>query len=140
MSACFMVAIRAAWRHVGWLPFQPDATHQDMLRRIPSQNLILFCLLLLIVIPRAVWTHSDPIDFPLDRNFTSLEATLRFRDHRPLDATAVQMKKFVPELQLQPWLAAQLSRFGMHPVRAARCISMVAAVLTGWGLFLLARS
>jgi hypothetical protein len=112
-------------------------------------NFSLAAALLALLAVRLLWLHGDPTDFPLDRNFTTLQATLAIYHHVGLadgaqetGARQISLRQLAPELPVQPWLSAQLFRLHvprLGPVVAARLVALAAAILTALGLLLLAR-
>lgn len=98
--------------------------------------------LLALSTSRALLVHSDPTDFPLDRNITAANKIDRVDKRiatQKLDRTTGQQvfrnQEEAPEFPFISTGAWLISRLGVPLLAAARIFSLLIALLTGWGLY-----
>lgn len=114
-------------------------------------NRLLVAALALLILSRTLLIHGDLTDFPLDRNVTAGNNIARFLRYTTLYQLHTEWSKYVPMLKLMvrqketpefpfiPLAARLLVDLRVPPLVAARFFSMLMALWTGVGIYILGR-
>lgn len=102
-------------------------------------------VLLLLIASRAVLIHGDPTDFPMDRNIAAGIYNGRFVRETALNQLHFNWKHYAPlfyqpeapEFPFMPIFARLMAIGGVTPLVAGRLFSLLSAVLSGVGLFII---
>lgn len=103
--------------------------------------------LLALIIARALLIHPDVTDFPMDRNIGAAFQIRRVMAATAWDKLDLNWARYsglfktqeIPEFPFLPFLARVISDLGLDPLAAGRVVSLLAALLTGLGVYILAR-
>lgn len=103
--------------------------------------------ILALIVARALLIHPDVTDFPMDRNIGAAFQIKRVMNATAWDQLDLSWERYasifktpeIPEFPFLPLLARVITEFGLDPLAAGRAVSLLAALLTGIGVYILAR-